>query len=197
MLDRFFRAVILFFATCLLITSGRAASFTATLDRDTITLGEQATLSLTFEGGQPAKLTPLEVPGLQFGTPSRSFSQNIDFNSGQVNARLVLSFPVTPQREGEFTIPAMTADVGGQAMASQPLKLTVTKPAQRLPAEPIPIRNSPLRGWRCRRRRFIPAKLSPPTYNFFTGRTRNWRTSRKSPARPRMDSPSGRLPVAI
>jgi len=128
MLDRFFRAVILFFATCLLITSGRAASFTATLDRDTVTLGEQATLSLTFEGGQPAKLTPLEVPGLQFGTPSRSFSQNIDFNSGQVNARLVLSFPVTPQREGEFTIPAMTADVGGQAMASQPLKLTVTKP---------------------------------------------------------------------
>ena len=127
MLDRFCRIVILGFAACLLITSGRAASFTASLDRDTITLGEQATLSLIFEGGQPTKLTALDVPGLQFGTPSRSFSQNIDFNSGQVNARLTLAYSVVPQREGEFAIPALTAEVNGQQYSSSPLKLVVAK----------------------------------------------------------------------
>ena len=83
-----------------------------------MTLGEQATLSLTFEGGQPTKLTSLDVPGLQFGTPNRNFNQEIDFNSGQVNAKLVLAYPVTPQREGEFTIPALTAEVNGQQLAS-------------------------------------------------------------------------------
>ena len=65
MLDRFCRIVILFSAACLLITSGRAASFTASLDRDTITLGEQATLSLTFEGGQSKNVPTPGVPGLQ------------------------------------------------------------------------------------------------------------------------------------
>ena len=104
-----------------------AASFTASLDRDTISIGEQATLSLVFEGGQPAKLTALEVPGLQFGTPNRNFSQSIDFNSGQVNARLVLTYPIAPQREGEFTIPALTATVNSQQLSSKPLKLIVSK----------------------------------------------------------------------
>jgi hypothetical protein len=105
-----------------------AAAFTASLDRDTITLGESATLSLAFDGGQPTRLTSLDVPGLQFGTPNRSFSQNIDLNSGQVNARLVLTYPVTPQRAGEFTIPALAADVGDQQLSTAPLKLTVTQP---------------------------------------------------------------------
>ncbi|MEJ0090660.1 MAG: hypothetical protein WDM80_13075 [Limisphaerales bacterium] len=40
-----------------------AASFTATLDRDTITLGEQAMLSLTFDGGQPKNMPVPNVPG--------------------------------------------------------------------------------------------------------------------------------------
>jgi hypothetical protein len=104
----------------------RAASFTASLDRDTLTLGETATLSLEFDGGQPTKLTSLDVPGLQFGTPNRSFSQNIDLNSGQANTKLVLTYPVTPQRVGEFTVPALTADVDGQQLSSTPLKLIVT-----------------------------------------------------------------------
>ena len=112
----------------------RAANFSASLDRDTITLGETATLSLTFEGGQPNKLASLIVAGLQFGTPSRSFSQNIDFNSGQVNTRLVLTYSVTPQHDGEFTIPALAADVNGQQLTSQPLKLMVTKSSASPPA---------------------------------------------------------------
>jgi BatD DUF11 like domain len=127
MWDRFYRTAILFLAACFFINCGRAADFTASLDRDTITLGEQATLTLTFVGGQPTKLTSLNVPGLQFGNPSRSFSQNIDLNSGQVNAKLTLSYSVLPQHEGEFAIPALTAEVNGERLTSQPLKLVVLK----------------------------------------------------------------------
>src|SRR5271165_1482820 len=40
---------------CLALCFGaKAASFTASLDRDTLTLGESATLTLSFEGGSPA-----------------------------------------------------------------------------------------------------------------------------------------------
>jgi hypothetical protein len=126
MLDRFCRTVFLFFAVCFLIASGRAASFTASLDRNAITLGEQATLSLKFDGVQPQNAPALPaVPGLQFQYvgPSSSFS----FINGQTSSSITYNYIVAPQRNGEFTIPRMRVDVNGQQFASLPLKLTVSK----------------------------------------------------------------------
>lgn len=114
-------------ATGLISPRARAATFTASLDRDTITLGDTATLSLTFEGSQPKSLTAPSAPGLDFGSPNKSFSQNIDFNSGQISSTVIISYPVTSQQPGEFTIPALTADVNGQQLSTLPLKLTVLK----------------------------------------------------------------------
>ena len=54
-----------------------AATFTASLDRDTIALGESATLSLTFEDGSPRNVPlPPNVAGLQIAYvgPSSQFS---------------------------------------------------------------------------------------------------------------------------
>src|SRR2546430_2491677 len=43
-----------------------AASFTATLDRETVAVGESATLSLSFEGGEPKSIpVPPAIPNLQ------------------------------------------------------------------------------------------------------------------------------------
>jgi hypothetical protein len=50
-------------ALCLAPTGARAANFTASLDRDTITLGETATLSLTFEGGQSKNVPTPNISG--------------------------------------------------------------------------------------------------------------------------------------
>ena len=105
-----------------------AASFTATLDRDAITLGEQATLSLKFDGVQPQDTPGMPgIAGLQFQYvgPSSSFS----FVNGQTSSSITYNYLVTAQHDGEFTIPAMRADIGGQQLASAPLKLTVSKVA--------------------------------------------------------------------
>ncbi len=120
---------ILLIAFALLHSAVLAASFTAALDRDTLTLGESTTLSLNFEGVQPSNVPAPNVPGLSLGSPSTSSSQQIDFNSGRTSSTLVISYPVTPQRTGEFTIPALTADVGGQQLSTAPLKLIVNKAA--------------------------------------------------------------------
>jgi len=104
-----------------------AATFTATLDRDTLALGESATLSLTFENGSPRNVpAPPNVPGLQIAYVGH-LSQ---FNSvnGETNSTVMYNFTLTPQQTGDFSIPALVADVGGQALNSQPLKLTVTQP---------------------------------------------------------------------
>ena len=103
-----------------------AAGFTASLDRDTIAVGEQATLSLKFDGVQPQNAPALpDVAGLQFQYvgPSSSFS----FINGQTSSSTTYNYIVAPQRDGEFTIPGMRVDVSGQQFASLPLKLIVSK----------------------------------------------------------------------
>jgi hypothetical protein len=103
-----------------------AATFTAQLDRDTMPLGEQATLSLKFEGVQPQDAPGIpRIAGLdfQYVGPSSSFS----FINGQTSSSVTYNYIVTAQREGQYTIPALQANVGGQRLASGALRLVVTR----------------------------------------------------------------------
>ena len=109
----------------LLARATAAASFTATLDRDALTLGESATLALAFEGGSPGQVPTPSVPGLQI--TQAGTSQNMSIINGAMSSTVTVSFSVTPQREGEFTIPALTADVGGQQLSTAPLKLVARR----------------------------------------------------------------------
>jgi BatD DUF11 like domain len=102
-----------------------AANFTASLDRDAMTLGENATLSLAFEGGQSRNVPTPSVPGLQI--VQTGTSQNVSFINGAMSSTVTVTFSVTARQAGEFTIPALTADVNGQQLTSQPLKLAVLK----------------------------------------------------------------------
>lgn len=122
-----FQIIVLFLAALGLVAPvARAASFTASLDRDTISLGEQATLSLKFDGIQPRNAPTLPaVAGLQvqYVGPSSSFS----FINGQTSSSITYNYIVAPQRDGEFVIPGMRVDVNGQQFSSLPLKLSVSK----------------------------------------------------------------------
>lgn len=117
----------LFVFAALLNGAAWAASFTASLDRDTLTLGESASLSLTFEGASPRSVPAPQVSGLQF--VQAGTSQNMTIVNGAMSSTVTVSFSVTPQRAGEFTIPALTADLGGQQLSTEPLKLIVSKAA--------------------------------------------------------------------
>src|SRR5208283_364771 len=104
-----------------------AASFTASLDRDTIALGETATLSLTFEGSAPRTIPALPpIPNLQIGNSVSS--RNINIVNDQMVSTFSKTFELTPTQTGNYVIPALQAEVDGQILTSQPLKLTVTSP---------------------------------------------------------------------
>ncbi|MFZ0827752.1 MAG: BatD family protein [Verrucomicrobiia bacterium] len=111
---------------CLETAPLHAVTFTSSLDRDTLALGETATLSLTFEGGQPQTAPSPDVSGLQIINTGNS--QNFSIVNGQMSSTVSITFSVSPKRTGEFVIPAMTVDVNGQALTSPPLKLRVTEP---------------------------------------------------------------------
>ncbi|HXB59065.1 MAG TPA: BatD family protein [Candidatus Acidoferrales bacterium] len=103
-----------------------AANFTASLDRDSIAMGETVTLTMTFEGGQPQNSPTPDVAGLDFANTGNSSS--FSWNNGQMTSGVTVTYSITPEHPGEYVIPAMTAEIGGQQFTTQPMKLEVTKP---------------------------------------------------------------------
>ena len=124
---RFTLRILTVLLIALLSGTAWAASFSASLDRETLTRGERATLSLAFEGGSPGRVPAPSVPGLQIAQAGTS--QNMSWINGAMSTTVTVSFSVTPQRAGEFTIPALTADVNGQQLATEPKKLIVRRVA--------------------------------------------------------------------
>jgi hypothetical protein len=104
-----------------------AATFTASLDRDTMMLGESVTLSLTFEGSTPRAIPALPlIPNLQIGNSVSS--RNINIVNDQMVSTFSKTFELKPTKTGNYVIPALQVEVDGQILMSQPLKLTVTPP---------------------------------------------------------------------
>ncbi len=105
-----------------------AASFTAVLDRDMVSMGESAMLTLKFEGGQPKGLPGLPaIPNLQ--TADRGTSQSISLVNGAMSTSISQTIELIPLQPGEYIIPALRANVAGQSLSSRPLRLKVVKDA--------------------------------------------------------------------
>ena len=117
-------------AAALCSSAALAATFTATLDRDSMDLHDTAELSLAFEGGQPGNVPTPVVPGLVFTPAGTTQSASVNFggSGSSVSSTITVNFAVTAQQAGDFTIPAMVATVNGQQLSTQPIHLTVTKP---------------------------------------------------------------------
>ena len=115
---------------CFLATSmvAQAITLSASLERETVTLGESVRLSVTFEGGQPQGTPSIPtIANLQivYNGPSSQFS----FVNGETTSSITHNYTVTPRQPGNYAIPALTVDVGGQKLTTQPLALTVLKPS--------------------------------------------------------------------
>jgi len=113
--------------------SAQAATFTASLDPDTITLGESATLALACTEGQPqAAPVPAEVPNLLFSYMGPS--SQVSFINGQVSSSITYNYRVTPRQPGDYMIPSIATEIGGQKLTTQPVQLKVLKPSAPPPA---------------------------------------------------------------
>jgi hypothetical protein len=119
----------------LLARSGLAQgpAFSASLDRDTIGVGETATLSLTFQGGTPTQVPALQLPpGLT--AQSAGQSRQITLDNGEMRSNISFNYTLTASRPGEYVIPSITGEMDHQTYRSVPLKLKVTASAPALSA---------------------------------------------------------------
>ncbi len=106
-----------------------AAKFTVALDRDTIAMGESATLTLAFEGGSPTVTPQLpNIPKLraEYSGQSSQFS----FVNGATTSTINHSYVITPTEPGDIKIPAFQIVINGQTVSSQPVTLRVLKADQ-------------------------------------------------------------------
>src|SRR5579872_6812846 len=67
------------------LSSAQAANFTVSLDRDTISLGESAALTMTFEGGNP-KAQPTLPPISNLRVYEGGHSSQISIVNGQASS---------------------------------------------------------------------------------------------------------------
>jgi len=91
-----------------------AANFTASLDRDTISLGESATLTLTFENGQPARMPSFPaIPNLRIQDAGGEAFRTVNIN-GQMSSSRTHTFAVSATQVGKYTIPPLSVEISGQ-----------------------------------------------------------------------------------
>lgn len=105
----------------LLLMGGRAwaePKFEVTLDRDTITLGDSAVLSMTFQDCSPSGMPSLPtIANVQFG--GQSEQESFSLVGASMTRKKVYSIELHPTRDGNFTIPAMAVMVDGTRLQSR------------------------------------------------------------------------------
>jgi hypothetical protein len=109
---------------CLAWTAWAAPTFAARLDRDTIVLGERATLSLVFQDGKPNGVPNVASPA-NLSIQYAGESTQVNLINGQLSTSLVYNYVLTPQQVGEYQLPALRVQVGNQVLSSPPVKLRV------------------------------------------------------------------------
>jgi hypothetical protein len=136
------------FLACVISASGQDISFSATTDRNTVSLGEQiqVTAQLVSNRKLPGNIMPQIPKNDDFDVLSTnqnsSQSTSIQVVNGKmtqtVNITYQFYYTITPKKTGTITFPALSAIVDGTSYTTNPFTITVgkeTPAAQQAPAE--------------------------------------------------------------
>lgn len=131
------------------------ASFTASVDKNTVGLNDEVKLTLTVTGSQDTG-SP-ELPELDgFRKISSGSSSQFSFVNGKMSMSKTFIYLLMPVKEGKFVIPSATIEVSGQLLKTEPINVEVVKgaastssvPAQRagISQQPQTIQEEPISG---------------------------------------------------
>src|SRR5215470_8014360 len=116
---------------------GANPTFTTSLDRESVIVGETVVLTLKFEGVSPKGMPSLPaIPGLQ-ALGGVSSSVNSSFGPEGMTSSTSYSVNLLTQRAGEFVIPPLAVEIDGQKLQSQPVRLKVLQSDPNAPAQDL------------------------------------------------------------
>jgi hypothetical protein len=112
-------------------------TFTTSLDRESVIVGETVVLTLKFEGVSPKGMPSIpQIPGLQT-LGSVSSSVNSSFGPEGMSSSTSYSVNLLAQRVGEFVIPPLSVEIDGQKLQSQPVRLKVLQSDPNAPTQEL------------------------------------------------------------
>lgn len=102
-------------------------TISASIDRGTLGLSEQATLQVVVSGSG-ANIPAPKLPALaDFNIYSSGQSQNVSIVNGKMSSSLTYNYVLSPKAAGKFTIPPVTLDYNGKAYQTAPIAVEVTQ----------------------------------------------------------------------
>ena len=138
MVSRFQRTFIAAFLAILIGSASLcpAAEVEARLDRDSVTAGNGALLTLRISGGRAGQPEIPEVENLIIDPRGRN--QELQMFNGRTTVSVTYNYAVGSNTPGDYQIPAIDVTVDGQKLSTQPLKLKVLDAAAANPPAGIP-----------------------------------------------------------
>jgi hypothetical protein len=109
---------------CCFTIEARSANITAGVDRPVIALGERVTFTLTVEGANISQPSLPAIPNFQIVGQGSSINMNLALGVSQQT----FSYQLAPSQVGDYTIPSLQFNVGGQPLRTQPIQIKVLQP---------------------------------------------------------------------
>jgi BatD DUF11 like domain len=97
----------------------------ATLSSDHTTVAQSVRLEVEVQNARDAEPPSISVDGLSVRFTSQA--RRIQTLNGEISSTVNFTYLVTPEREGEFSIPPIKLNVNGKEMQTSPLTLIATK----------------------------------------------------------------------
>ncbi len=112
-------------AVMLAATPAWAGAVKATLGRSQITIDDEVTLSISVTGDSEQPTLPAAMSS-DFEATSSGQASQVSIINGRMSQSTKYSFTLVPKHAGMLTVPAITVNVDGVRVSTDPLQLTVT-----------------------------------------------------------------------
>ncbi|MDP8235312.1 MAG: BatD family protein [Candidatus Erginobacter occultus] len=136
-MGRWINIILLVFALAPTTGAEEEISFTASVDRATISRLDQLTYTLSIDGARDARPVLPDIPGFEVIGSSTSTQFSLVNNQTRINQ--AISYTLIPLGTGEFTIPPARLTYDGKTYLTRPVQVKVVDgpaPAAALPSSP-------------------------------------------------------------
>ena len=121
--------IFLLLFSVVIVADAQDATFTTSVDRNRVAIGEQFEITFTLNGSSSGSnfRPPSFNDFLTLSGPNQS--TNMQFINGAMSASVTYSYVLQPRAEGKFVIPPAFINHGGKQLQTQPITIEVTKGA--------------------------------------------------------------------
>jgi hypothetical protein len=106
-----------------LASGASAAGIVATVDRPEATVEDQLLFTVVIEGSRGAEPILPEIP--EFDVYPRGQSTQMSFINGRMSSSVTYNYLLVPKTPGVFQIGAVTTEIDGRVLSSQPFQLRI------------------------------------------------------------------------